>query len=451
VQGHFARLQGSTFATSFVLDTGQRYSAAGTTPAIEAQMEVLAAQAPPAKVKIWGTRNFDPKSEAVADLVITEILPEGDAELPAPAPASLPTAVVNFGTINLYNTPSQSMAVVGQARLGEQCTVQGRDPPGAWLLLDCGNVEGWADRRLVNVSGDLSDAPIVTSTVEPSPPTGGQAPTPAPTTVAPPASFRGWKASYFNNATLQGNPVFYEDAPNVDFNWAYGSPNGAVPVDYFSARYERTIDLAPGYYRLNALADDGIRVWVDDELVIDEWHGATGSQYTAIRQFSGAHRFRIELLELGGIASVRFDSDYSTEPPAWMAYYYNGAPSRGPYLYSQAEMGGGSIQLQRNWNVASPAPNRVPADLWNGRWQGQFNLDNGNYIFHAATDDGVRVYIDQTVVIDAWYDGPLDRSNSFKGIGAGKHTVTVDYYKRYGAAYLQVWWHRDTSGPSPSQ
>jgi hypothetical protein len=59
----------------------------------------------------------------------------------------------------------------------------------------------------------------------------------------------------------------------------------------------------------------------------------------------------------------------------------------------------------------------------------------------------VRVTIDQTVVIDAWVDGPLERTNRFIGIGAGPHTITVEYYKRIGNGYIQAWWYRDASGP----
>ena len=169
------------------------------------------------------------------------------------------------------------MSVVGQARAGEKCTVQGQDQTGAWLLVDCGNARGWIDRRLVNVSGDMSTIPVVNSQVSPQPPVSAPTPTAAPTAVAPPPVFQGWKCSYFNNATLDGNPVAYEDAPNIDFNWGTGSPSPLVPVDYFSARFERTFTFNQGYYQFNILADDGARLYLDNELLINEWHQATGS------------------------------------------------------------------------------------------------------------------------------------------------------------------------------
>jgi hypothetical protein len=217
-------------------------------------------------------------------------------------------------------------------------------------------------------------------------------------------------------------------------------------VDYFSGRYERTLNLAQGYYRLIAEADDGVRVWIDDQLVIDEWHGATGVQYTYSQFLGGTRRLRVEFLELVAVARVRFAYEYSAQPPPWSAEYYQGAPNRTQMLYSQREAGG-SIQLDRNWGNSAPIPGRVPTDNWSARWSGQFPFDDGNYIFRARSDDGVRVTIDQTVVIDAWVDGPVERTNRFIGIGAGPHMITVEYYKRNGSGYVQAWWYREQTSP----
>jgi hypothetical protein len=342
------------------------------------------------------------------------------------------------------------MSVVGQAVAGESCTVKGRDGTGAWLFVDCGSVIGWIDRRLVNVTGSLDTVPVTAATGSVAPPIAAATPTPVPTAPPTPSNVQGWRTAFFNNPTLQGSPVSYQDAPAVDANWGYGSPASAVPVDYFSARYERTLSLPQGYYRLNAAADDGIRVWVDNDLVIDEWHGATGQPYSALRYLAGAAQLRIEYLEVVGLATLRFGYEYSAQIPPWTADYYNGIAGRTQLLYSQREPAG-AIQLDRNWGASSPAPGKVPPDNWNGRWSGQFAFDGGNYLFRARGSSGVRLYIDQTLVIDGWVEGPVDRSNRFLGVGGGPHTITVDYFKRAGNGYLQAWWNKDTSTPGLGQ
>ena len=117
--------------------------------------------------------------------------------------------------------------------------------------------------------------------------------------------------------------------------------------------------------------------------------------------------------------------------------FYEGASTRGQPKYQQGDFAG-TIQLQHAWANESPVPGVLPTDGWNARWIGQFTFAGGNFTFRARSDDGVTVYLNETRVIDAWTDGPHDVSNTFKSVGAGKHTVTVDFYDRFGYAYLTV-------------
>jgi hypothetical protein len=457
IQGHFAVMPNSAFGEVFVSTDGTRLSAVGINATVAQQIDVLARQSPPPPVKVWGTRNFDPKPGYTADLVVTEILPEGDPARPAPQPtepaaAGTPavpevTAVVNFNLVNLYNTPGQSVSVVGQARAGEHCNVHGRDVTGTWLLVDCGGTAGWIDRRLVNVTGPLADVPVTNREVAPPPPPAPLQPTPTLPPSTPAATFQGWKVSYYSNATLSGSPIAYQDKLTVDDNWGFGSPLPSMPVDFFSATYERTYSFPQGYYKLNVLADDGARVFIDHDLVIDEWHQASGIQYSASRWLSGVHSLRIEYLELVGSANIRFSLEFSPNPPPWQATYHEGAPNRGAQKAAQGEFSG-TMQLQNTWGNQSPFPSVLPADGWSGRWVGRFDFTGGNYLFRAQADDGVRVYLNDTMVINGWSDGQHNMSTPFRNVGPGRHTVTVEYYDRYGYAYLQVWWYVDLSSPS---
>src|SRR5687768_2232522 len=86
-----------------------------------------------------------------------------------------------------------------------------------------------------------------------------------------------WGAWYWNNTTLSGPPVLQRSEANLDFDWGGGSPDPAISADRFSARWLRYIDVPPGTYRFTATSDDGIRVWLDGALIIDQWydHSAT--------------------------------------------------------------------------------------------------------------------------------------------------------------------------------
>ena len=81
----------------------------------------------------------------------------------------------------------------------------------------------------------------------------------------------GLLAAYYNSVDLSGSPVFRFDS-NIDFNWGAGSPMPSISPDNFSVRWIGK--LIPQYnesYTFHTVTDDGVRLWVNDELLIDKW------------------------------------------------------------------------------------------------------------------------------------------------------------------------------------
>ncbi|MBK8049813.1 MAG: hypothetical protein IPK16_23520 [Anaerolineales bacterium] len=88
------------------------------------------------------------------------------------------------------------------------------------------------------------------------------------------------------------------------------------------------------------------------------------------------------------------------------------------------------------------------AQITGRRFEGNFYFTPADYDFFAQSDDGVRAYIDNILIIDAWYDGYKQASNKFDRIGDGYHLMRVDYYERAGDGYVRVWWaYRGSSNP----
>jgi hypothetical protein len=87
--------------------------------------------------------------------------------------------------------------------------------------------------------------------------------------------------AYWNNASLSGNPVATGVDANLDHDWGSGSPHTDINADQFSIRWTRYIDVTGGKYRFTAVADDGIRVYVDDALIIDQWYEHPRLRFTA--------------------------------------------------------------------------------------------------------------------------------------------------------------------------
>ena len=85
--------------------------------------------------------------------------------------------------------------------------------------------------------------------------------------AAPPVP--GFRAEYFAGYRT---PIHAAVQPAIDHEWGEGEPAPQVGADRFSARFTATLDVpAAGTYGFATRADDGVRLWVGDQLVIDDW------------------------------------------------------------------------------------------------------------------------------------------------------------------------------------
>jgi hypothetical protein len=135
-----------------------------------------------------------------------------------------------------------------------------------------------------------------------------------------------WIASYWFNRTMDSEWALVKTVDEVDFDWGSGSPALGIPDDDFSARWSRVVDFEPGIYRVYARADDGIRVELDGNRVIDEWHNSNASElYAAEISLSGPYQVDVEYFERRGAAKVSFWWEYLgavNEPPVATADVY---------------------------------------------------------------------------------------------------------------------------------
>ncbi|MBV7331252.1 hypothetical protein KFU94_24045 [Chloroflexi bacterium TSY] len=272
-------------------------------------------------------------------------------------------------------------------------------------------------------------------------------PQPLPTATPTDEVFRGWKASYFNNRVLQGSPESIRDEAAVNFNWGVGGPTAGVRADNFSVRFERTLNLRPGYHKFTIEADDGVRLWINNQLYVDEWHGASGEVYeTALFLDGGDYDFQIEYYEAGGSAHLRFWQQFIKQSDEWQATYFYGTELRNSTPVSRCEPNLG-LSLNYKWGSGSPLVSKTIAltDQWSARWVGEFAFTQGNYVFEAHSNDGVRIFINRELVIDVWEDGEHRQKNTFFRVGADTHTITIEYYDEVGPGFLRVWWYKDNS------
>lgn len=443
--GRLAQQQSARYSYTLTTSEGGVYGLAGESPAIEAQLAALARATPAPMIKVWGevTVATIPPLIVVSGVLRSETPTATPAAGGGVAGASVPVAIVNFDLVNLHSEPNESSPRTGAVVRNQACTIVGRTPAVTWWLLDCADGQkGWIDVRLVTAQGDTAVIPIVTSVIAAGTPVAQPTPTPAAQT------FQGWRMEMFANPYVSGDALVVADVPEINFDWGLQAPSPALPVDGFSLRLERRMNFSAAYYRITAEADDGVRVWVDDVLVIDQWHGATNQVFTSGRVLTGAHDLRVEYYEASGLASLRVRFEAGAPAPQWDATYYGGTtPGIAPLVRRQEPTG--TKALDQDWGAGSPAPGQVGTDFWSARWTGRFVFESGTYVFRLTVDDGVRLWLDGRLLIDRWTDGRKQIENRFIGIGQGSHTITVEYYERSGLAQISLWWTReaDIFGP----
>jgi RHS repeat-associated protein len=130
-------------------------------------------------------------------------------------------------------------------------------------------------------------------------------PPPAHTTTAYDVGIVGLGAAYWTNVNLAGSPKVHgtgvgDITGSLDHDWGSAAPSTALTAGAWSARYTgRIVMPSTGTYGLRVTATNGVRVYIDDTLVIDDWHdvpspGARSTTY--LNATAGvAHRIRVEI------------------------------------------------------------------------------------------------------------------------------------------------------------
>ena len=127
--------------------------------------------------------------------------------------------------------------------------------------------------------------------------------------VLSPGGAAGLKGEYFDTEELKGEPALVRTDERIDFHWGEGSYRDGGPVDHFAARWTGYfVPQTEDDYRFSTSADDGVRLYINDEMVIDDWkrHAETLDNYVKHLEAGKAYKIRLEYFENVGSATVRF-------------------------------------------------------------------------------------------------------------------------------------------------
>jgi len=138
------------------------------------------------------------------------------------------------------------------------------------------------------------------------------------------------------------------------------------------------------------------------------------------------------------------DFHWPTSFSQWKAEYYNNKS-----LVGYPTMVRNESSPNHDWQGSAPDDGKIGvfADGFSVRWTRTLNFAEGYYRFSTFSDDGVRVWVDSTQVINSFVSGGSQSHTGDIQLSSGNHTVKIEYFDDWGPAYFDISWEQ-TDSPS---
>jgi len=114
---------------------------------------------------------------------------------------------------------------------------------------------------------------------------------------------------YFNNINLEGEPILERIDPNISFNWTMYSPQyEIINYDYYSVVWDGyLVPDRTGDFEIGLKSNDGYRLYIDGELVINNWKKQTFKQITTNYSFKANKEYSIRVEFFETVGNVKID------------------------------------------------------------------------------------------------------------------------------------------------
>jgi beta-glucanase (GH16 family) len=182
----------------------------------------------------------------------------------------------------------------------------------------------------------------------------------------------GLAATYFDDPEFAGLTTQRVD-PNVAFDWQSASPAEGIEPYLYSVRWTGQVKAEQSEtYTFHTTSNDGVRLWVDGRLIIDNWtsHAATHDTGTIDLEAGRKYDVRLEYFQRLGAAVIKLEWSSPSTPrqviPTDRLY-----PVFEPVPAPPAD------------DPAHPAPPPVNGD-WQMIFRDEFEGDTLNDVWHTA-------------------------------------------------------------------
>jgi hypothetical protein len=278
---------------------------------------------------------------------------------------------------------------------------------------------------------------------------------------------RGLYAEYFDNINLTNRKVTRID-PQVNFEWEKGSPDPEIGPDNFSARWTGWIQIqSTGWHTFYTFSDDGVRLWVDGQRIIDQWNDHSGTRHSGKIWLVAGQKYsiRLEYYEHLVVATIKLEwlppgqsnrvviPQSQLFPPntpnEWPDFAVTSiVRRRGLFAeyFDNFDLTNRKVtridsRVNFDWGTGSP-DDAIESNTFSARWTGLVEPKvDGEYTFYTYSDDGVRLWVGGQPVIDNWTLHSATTDSGTISLNSGrKYDIRLEYFQGGGEATIKLSW-----------
>ena len=282
--------------------------------------------------------------------------------------------------------------------------------------------------------------------------------------LAPRKRIGGLMGNYYRMRDFGGGAPNERVDSVIDFEWGSQSPMPDFPRENFSVRWQGEIETTTtGNYIFHTQSDDGVRLWIDNRLLIDRWLPQANTERICDVTLEGKRRYPIVLEYFQGLSRANMQLLWTTPGtgkgliPALQLSHIPGATRMGAqngllgYYFNNPDLTGKPISridpfINSPWRDRAPFPD-FDEEKFSVRWEGEVvGPLTGKVLFQPSANDGLRLWVGGKLLTEQWSAGSNQGQHEFPMQKGKSYPIRMDYFQDGGDLYAKLAW----SGPGLS-
>ncbi len=294
----------------------------------------------------------------------------------------------------------------------------------------------------------------------------------------PELPYDNWCAQYYNNNPYSGIMSYSENyypardslgrTDYINKDWGYGNPGGVTPSDYFSAKFSKKQWFESGHYKFYTGYDDGMKLVINGNIVIDKWENPAADTDTRIDLPTGWHVMEVYYQEKTGSAKLTLSWELACKTnnnfSDWCVEFYPNKYQTGIPVKPVTRLGD---FWDDNWGNNNPTVNltkgginsfsgtylnspsgisSLPTDNFSGYFTKMHYFPASTFTFISKADDGTEIILDGTRIINQ--PGCCSETRTDRYLTEGWYLLQVKFREDAGqAAFALRWEYTDSIKP----